>query len=698
MLGRNMLRTLILTAAIANVRVWAADVQPAASQPANANLPVVSVTLFSSGVGYFEHAGQVTGDGSAVLNFKTAQINDILKSLVVQDEGGGHVSAVQYPSQDPVEKTLKSFGVDITNNPPLADLLNQLRGAEVSIDSAGQTFEGVVLGVEKHSAPIKADSDATADAWLLNLIDGATIRQIDLSKVSDIKLDNPALKDELAEALKTLAQARDQDKKTVTIQFTGKGDHAIRVGYVVEAPVWKASYRLLLPDANAQDKSQKPMLHGWAIVENQTDSDWKDVKLSLVSGRPISFVMDLYQPLYNPRPTMQLNLLQNLQAQVYAPGINAAAPMAAAAMDEQQMASQSMAARSIRSFNLRGTTSKDYIDALSDSSATTNSAMQSLSTTQQVGDLFQYTVENVSLPRQKSAMIPIVSDPIDAEKLSIFNESVLPRNPLKGALLTNTTGKHLLQGPITVYDGGYAGDAQIDNLPPGQKRLISFGVDQGTLVDVNRGSVSTLVGGKIIKGVLQLDRKLQQTCTYTAQNKADADKTLIIEHPFIQNWTLIDTPAPMETTDKLDRFKLDLPKASTKTFKVTEQSVQSETIAILDGASDQLIALSKEGGLTDKVRDALTQAIAKRQAYDDLSQQVSAKDDAIKAIADEQTRLREDLKAVDKTTPYANRLLSKLNDQETQIEKLQGERDDLDKKATQAKQAWMDYVQTLDVG
>ena len=126
---KRMLATLALSAAvfavIPQVATFAADENPA-TQPAGkqADVPVKAVVLFSSGVGYFEHFGTVTGNGSTELRFKTQQINDILKSLVLQDMEGGKVSTVTYPSQDPIAKTLKSFQVDITNNPPLADLLN----------------------------------------------------------------------------------------------------------------------------------------------------------------------------------------------------------------------------------------------------------------------------------------------------------------------------------------------------------------------------------------------------------------------------------------------------------------------------------------------------------------------------------------------------------------------------------------------
>src|SRR3954466_14874301 len=113
------------------------------------DVPVKGVVLFSSGVGYFEHFGTVKGDGAAELRFKTAQVNDVLKSLVVQDLDGGKAGTVSYASQEPLDRTLKSFQVDITENPSLPDLLNQLRGASLTVTLPGGNKEtGLILGVE----------------------------------------------------------------------------------------------------------------------------------------------------------------------------------------------------------------------------------------------------------------------------------------------------------------------------------------------------------------------------------------------------------------------------------------------------------------------------------------------------------------------------------------------------------------------
>src|SRR5437762_5980363 len=301
-----------------------------ATQPAAkpTDVPVKVVVLFSSGVGYFEHIGTVKGDSSTELRFKTQQINDILKSLVLQDTGRGKVSTIVYPSQDPIGKTLSSFQVDISKNPPLGELLNQLRGAKVKVSVGPEMISGTILGLEKRP---KAVEKGQIEVWQLNLISGATVRSIPLEEVTRLDLEDPTLQEELGKALTALAEARGQDKKPVTINFQGEGERLVRVGYVVETPIWKTSYRLLFGQQNA-----KPMLQGWAIVENQTDNDWSDVELSLVSGRPISFIQELYQPLYIPRPVVQPELFASLRPQTYEAGMDFAKKEALAERDEMR--------------------------------------------------------------------------------------------------------------------------------------------------------------------------------------------------------------------------------------------------------------------------------------------------------------------------------------------------------------------------
>ena len=703
---RNLLRSAVLALAISAVSFpcLAADAPKADAK--QTDVPVKAVVLFSSGVGYFEHVGQIKGNSSTEIRFKTNQINDILKSLVLQDMGGGKVTTIVYPSQDPVEKLLKSFQVDITANPSLPDLLTQLRGAKVKITAGTETMAGTILGLEKKP---KAVDKTTIEVWVLNLLAGGTIRTVNMDDVVKLELEDAQLGEELNKALSALAHARDQDKKPVTINFQGDGERMVRLGYVVETPIWKTSYRLLL--SPEKDKHQ---LQGWAIVENQTDNDWNDVQLSLVSGRPISFIQELYQPLYIPRPVVQPELYASLKPQTYEGGIarregRVELKQAQQAMQVDQLAEMddgvqagdavrkaaAAPARAGRAL-LRNADKAEGLYKAMDPGA----SVASVASASKVGELFQYTVGNVSLPRQRSAMIPIITDPIEVERLSIYNAAVLAKNPLNGARVKNTTKKHLLQGPITVLDGAtYAGDAKIDNLPPNQERLLSYGIDLQMLVNSTKNkSESSLLTGKIVKGVLQLQRKNVFTQEYEADNKAETDKTLIIEHPLRQSWKLVQPDKAMETTDRLYRFKTVVPAGKTGAFTVKEEIVQAETMQLLSADVGTMEFYSKAGEIPAAVKESLLAAAKMRQKLTDIQRGIDKSKAEINTITQDQTRIRENIKTLPDKTALRTRLMEKLDQQETQLDTLLKSIEQGQKDLEKSRKELEDYLNALTVG
>ena len=725
---RTLLRTAVLALATAGVCVLpptAAQAAPA-TQPAAAaqptNVPVKVVVLFSSGVGYFQHEGMVAGDSTTEIRFKTNQINDILKSLVLMDRGGGKVNAVIYPSQDPISKTLRSFQVDITNNPTLADLLAQLRGAKVKVTLPTEAVEGTILGLEQKPKP--AGDKGPIQVWVLNLISGAVIRSVELNDVTKLELDDVQLQQELTKALTALAQARDQDKKPVTIRFSGEGERQVSVGYVVETPVWKSTYRLILP----VKPDEKPRLQGWAIVENQTDNDWNGVQLSLVSGRPISFIQDLYQPLYIPRPIVQPELYASLKPQTYDAGMNASRDRFASAeekMDKQAEAEgegrelrrgarSEMAARKAApsappmagaapgfggaggggGLGVGPADTTDYrIDV--------SKSVSSVASATKIGELFQYTVGSVTLPRQRSAMIPIVTDDVEVEKLSIYNAAVLPRNPLTGARVKNTTGKHLLHGPITVFDdNAYAGDARIDNVPPTQERLLSYGVDLQMLVDATNNKSSTSIQtGVIAKGVLILTHRYEQVQDYVAENKAEKDKTLIVEHPRKPNpWKVIAPEKPLESTDAVHRFRVPVKAGQKATLTVKEENVGPQLISILGHDAGALEVYRRNDRIPTKVREALADAIKRKTAAVDAQREVEALRRQRTEIQQDQARIRENMKALpDKTGKYFNTLMTKLATQETNLDTLAEQIDAGDKRARDLQKDLENHLLNMNV-
>ena len=679
------------------VLLWAVPLLPVAvvraqeSPRVRTDVPVQRVMLFSSGVGYFEHAGRVRDEVATELRFKTSQINDILKSLVIQDQDGGKIGAITYASQDPLEKTLRSFQVDITQNPSLAELLNQLRGARVTVATPTERISGTVLGVEtRYRNEASGQPIATTAVAVLNLLSGASIRSLALPSVSSFSLDDPALQDELRRALLALSQARDQDKKPVTINFSGVGDRRVRIGYVVETPIWKTSYRLLL------DKTAS-RIQGWAIVENQTESDWNGVALSLVSGRPISFSMDLYQPLYATRPVVTQELFEGLRPQVYESGIA-----------ERRVREGSGSTSPSRDFSGRGVAggvSKGPERAMSSLSlnavvVSNPPLIESVASAARMGELFQYTVNNVSLARQKSAMLPIVADSITAERVSIFNASVLPNHPLNGVRVTNTTGKHLLQGPVTVLDeGGYAGDAQIDNLPPGQQRLLSYGIDLDVRVNAGISSQNSVVlTGRIARGLLFVDQKNVSVREYHVDNRSGKAKVLITEHPITAGASLVGTQKPVETTDSTYRFQSTVAANAVIVLTVREEQVWTQSMSIVSTDLMQLEVFARGDAIPRAVRDAILKVASLKAAISQTDRQITEQVKQQNDIGQEQIRLRENMKTVVPNSEYYQRLLEKLNAQESVIESLQRVRGDLQLKRESQQREFDAFVSTLEVG
>jgi len=271
----------------------------------DATVPLSGLVLFTSGVGYFQHDGTVDGNAKMELTFSSSQINDLLKSLVLRDLDGGTISSVTYSSRDPITRTLKGFSIDLTSSPTLASLLTQTRGEAIEVTmTGGNKVTGAIISVEAREATAGSKGDFAGD--FLNLSTDTGITSVALIDVQGIRFLRKEVQDDLAQALQVLSTSHGIEKKKLVLHFAGTGKRRVRIGYILESPVWKTSYRLVLGDTGQH------LLQGWALVENTSDTDWKSVGLSLVSGRPITFTMDLYQPLYVQRPVVQLELYQSL--------------------------------------------------------------------------------------------------------------------------------------------------------------------------------------------------------------------------------------------------------------------------------------------------------------------------------------------------------------------------------------------------
>jgi hypothetical protein len=291
----------------AQVTTGAPRAAAAAGSPAR--LPVRRVVLYKNGVGYFEHLGRVRGTQTLSIAFNTSQLNDVLKSLTTVDLGNGRIADVSFNSDAPLARRLDAFALPLGDKPTLVDLLGALRGTRLELRAPGRVIVGRLLGVERR----RAKDDVPKDEVTL-VSDAGELRSIELTPAVTVKLAERASVDQVSGYLGLLASTRGQDRRTMTISAVGDGSRDVMVGYVSEVPVWKTTYRIVLP-ANA---GAAPILQGWAIVDNTIGEDWNDVELSLVAGAPQSFVQPLSQPVYTQRPVVGVSRAATPAPQVHA--------------------------------------------------------------------------------------------------------------------------------------------------------------------------------------------------------------------------------------------------------------------------------------------------------------------------------------------------------------------------------------------
>jgi hypothetical protein len=676
---------------MATSRHSAGDDRAAPSQ-----LSLRDVVLFSSGVGYFERTGKISGSATVDLHFRTEHINDILKSLVLFD-ANGNVQPVTYTTKDSITKRLRSAGMDIGKTFSMGRLLRQFQGAEISLEIGGKTKTGRIVSVSTNLLPPPGGEKATVLVELINLLTDGGLCTIALDKVSHVKLLDENLNCELQQNLELLAGSLDNQRRLVQLRFNGDTTRAVRAGYLQEVPLWKTSYRLVL------GKKQKPYVQGWAIVENTTDEDWQGVRLSLVSGWPVSFVQDLYQPLYVTRPEVAPQIIGSASPQLYeetwsaadtAPVQDALALQTAGDFEEHLDEVLGMLAPVEADPTRKQTKKAIGVSAQKLSQSVANQARGAAR-----GDLFEYSISQpVTLPKQQAAMVPIVSENVEGEAVSIYDPAADSAHAMRGFQLRNSTKLHLAGGPITVFqDGVYAGDAQITNLQPAEERLISYAVDLDLAVSTdgsthNHEMVSISVKG----GVLHVKHQQSIENIYTFRNKLGERKRLLLIQARKADYTLVEPRQPMQETKDEYHFELELGAKKTIQFQTVEQrsDVQQYPLAKADIAA--LITQIASNKLSPQLKEALQPALKQRTIFVNMKARRAALEDELKEIDREQARIRQNMTNLDQANALYQQYVHKLTTQEEQIEKLRSEISELRANEQAAAQEMRQQMESLN--
>lgn len=634
--------------------------------PSVTELPVTRVVLFTSGVAYFEHSGTVNGTQEVELPVATENMDDLLQSLVLQDFDGGLVQAVRYPSRDPLNRILGSYSLDLSGNPTMAQILSQARGESVRLQATREVV-GVIVNVERVNVPEQPPRD------YLTLATSDGLQRLALDEVSQVSFERPELQAELDAALMALARYRSQDDKTVRLRFEGEGERRVSVGYVREMPVWKTSYRLLLGDDGGAD------LQGWAIFDNPTHLDLVDVSVTFVAGRPISFIAGLFEPVYVHRPRVSTAVDASILPQTYdaerAPAFGAvqAAPMPSARADMAMME-----------------------DAFAPQLA--GAGVEAAAEGSRSGATFAYVVSQpISVARFESTMIPIVQQRVEAHQLSVYDPAVLADHPLRGLRLVNDTDLHLAGGPVSVFDaGGFTGNALIQDIIPGDDRLLTYAVDLDLHVTrvENRGS-EQVVAVRLLGSTLELSYRSRDVARYRIDARGDQASFLVIAHARRSGFEPVSPDlAPAETAssyrygvlvagegsapvDPTVPVHLNCEAGNVCELEVVTERQDLRMVAVSNVASEQIAFYLQNMELSAQDRQTLEQVVALQRELGRIDREVRDRNDVITAIHRDQDRIRQNMVALDRTSALYQRYLRDLESQEDQLDEIRVELVDL---------------------
>ena len=651
------------------------------------DLALRRVMLSSGGLGYFEYEATVDGDSTLKLTVSLPQVDDVLKSLVVYDDKGG-VGGLSLPGREPLAQLFKDLPFDQDSLGSPADLLSTLKGAEVTVGGS-RAVTGRIVSVQEDTVALN-DGKATTKRTRVTLLTDRGLQQFILEDAESLQFADPVLRDKIGQALLAIQGNRAKDTRTLELSARGQGRRTVRVAYIVEAPVWKASYRLTLP---ADAAAPRAALQGWATVENMSGQDWKDVELTLMSGRPVAFRQALYEAYYVTRPEVPVEVAGRLMPGVDRGGVQAdqrakAFPMPAAPPAPgrpMQERAETMAAPP------------------PPPPAAMASGFEPVATADAATQVLFKFPRPVSVDNGRTLSIPIIDREVPAARLALYQAETAPRNPLAAVRLTNDGESGLPAGIITLYERdkagyvAYVGDARLSGFPVGETRLLAYALDEKITVERDAAQTDQLASGTIAQGALRFSRIVRQTMTYRVKGPAKEGRDLIVVQRRLPGWTLVKPdPANVELSDGNYRIPFRLPGGDqTQTFEVVQEQTQQQELRLVDSAADQIRVYAQAREFDAKTREALTKILQLQAGVADAQRKVTQADAERQQIVQEQARLRDNLSRVPANSDLQRRYLATLDRQETEIEAIAKRRAEAEKGVEAAREALRSFVAQL---
>jgi len=716
------------------------------------SLALDRVVLYRSGIGYFERSGSFDGE-ELTLKVRKDQVNDLLKSLTVVDKGSGQVLSVSMPL-DPQSWANAALALLSPGSGDLASVLDALRGAEVTFQAGKRRVRGRIVMVEEVTdeppgpQPISSGaavvSMGSTQDHKITVLRGRDLEVVRLSQVRGFTLHDGALALQLHRSLDAGAGEGMFQQVAVKIRLTGAKKHDLVISYVVAAPVWKPTYRVVLPE----ESSGEALLQAWAVVDNVSGEDWRAVGMSLTAGEPIAFRYDLHTPRMIERA--DLSAAGTRKRATVALGESSYGGERAASVVEEEESDDAYMADYDKG-PLRGemkemAKKKDKAAAAPKTSARTSASgsapppmgvaapgrppapvpppsppqldRESLARSvaadakaRSVSGLTSYDLgSRVTVPDGTSTMVALVNAQVEAEQTFLFRPGGAgvgyEVNPYRVVRVRNSTPFVLEPGPITIYAGGsFVGEGISEAVGAGSSATIPFAVEPSIMVtSQSEYSGAELRVLRIVRGVLECESFQRRSTTWSVKGKADPKgyKVLVRHARAGQDYALQSRPEGVEELPDgyLIPVKVD-PKSGEGSVKVVEQTPSRMSLSIWDGRSPALVqALLSAPNLDPAARAKLQPIVEARQEIGRIDTELDglrAQQVELDARAEETRQNLEAIKKDPKANELRTRLSKRLEEFTSAGDKIGRTLVELQSKRLERRIALEDLMQSLDL-
>jgi hypothetical protein len=667
---------------------------------AAADTTLKHVVLSSGGVGLFAFEAQADGAATLRLSVKLDQVDDILKSLTVTDPAGPMVS-LRLAGREPLAESFKTLPFQPQDFASAEALLGALVGEPVRIPLTGAS--GNILAVSSFQQSAGANQPGV-ERHRLTIATRQGIETVVLEDTPAIEFVSEKLRAQVASALSAIAAQRVQDKRTLEITLAQGGQRTVQIAYVVQAPVWKTTYRITLPPEQSPPAGAEPQAHlqAYAVIENLSGLDWNNVDVDLTSGRPALFHTPLYQALYLNRPEAPVDI-----PGVVAPPPDNAAPVAMAAEaapspmsapspppslpPPQGLIMPPPGAAGSAAGRMRFSAGKAAAEPPPPSEIQTS-----------VAQVDFHLAAPITADSGQSLLVPVIDRKLPAERIALYNAATDADHPLVALQITNDSPGALPPGVITLFQdrangAGYIGDARIATIEPGETRFASFAADLPVSISHDSTEHADLVAVKAANGSLTLTQQTFTTIGYTIIMPKSAGRKLVIETPRVEHATVTEPKSGVSLTDDAVRVTADIPPGETRTIRVTQKTQNNEERSLTPDDVTDFAYLATSDNIPQQVRDAMRKALDLRSAVDIQQRALDKLQTEQASIDKDQQRIRQNIIAVPPNSDLHRRYLATMSAQETRLGTLRDEQAATQAKLDDAQKNLSDYLANLTI-